>query len=164
MNARITTAMRKTLTAAAGGLLLSFGSLQPSFGAEAISDAIELTIDFAKIVTVDQPVSTIVIGNVGIADAALGDDQTIVLTGKAAGTTNMIVLDRSGKEIAHSTIRVASDTRHVTTIFRGKQRQTFSCAPICEQVIAVGDGEDAFSSANSQIQARQNFSGVRGSN
>ena len=159
MTARIMAATRNALIAAAGGLLASL-ALQPSLAGEAIGNTIELTIDFAKVVNVDQPVATIVIGNSGIADASMGDEQTIVLTGKAAGTTNMIVLDHEGSEIAHATVRVASDTRHLTTVFRGKQRQTLSCAPTCEQVIAVGDAEAAFSSASSQIQARQTFSGV----
>lgn len=160
MTARMIIAIRKALFAAAGGLLLSLGSLQPSLAGEAIADTIELTIDFAKIVSVDQPVATIVIGNSGIADASMGDDKTIVLTGKAAGTTNLIVLDPDGSEIAHARVRVASDTRHLTTVFRGKERQTLSCAPTCEQVIAVGDAGEAFTSASSQIQARQTFSGI----
>jgi Flp pilus assembly secretin CpaC len=162
MAARITTAIHKALIAAAGGLLVSLGSLQPGLAGEAIGDTINLTIDFAKIVNVDAPVATIVIGNSGIADAALGDETTIVLTGKAAGTTNLIVLDQAGGEIAHATVHVASDTRHLTTIFRGKERQTLSCAPTCEQVIAVGDEPTAFTEATSQIQARQSFSGIGG--
>ena len=160
MTARITNAARKALVAGAGSLLLSLSSLQPSLAAEVMGGTIELVIDFAKIVKVDQPVATIVIGNSGIADATVGDDTTVVLTGKAAGTTNMIMLDRSGNEIAHATVRVASDTRHLTTVFRGKERQTYSCAPTCEQVIAVGDNQDAFTNASNQIQARQTFSGV----
>ena len=162
MLARFVTAARKALKAGAGGLFVSLALAQPSLGGEALGDTVELVIDFAKIVRLEEPVSTIVIGNSGIADAALGDDQTIVLTGKAAGTTNMILLGQGGDEIAHATVRVASDTRHLTTIFRGKERQTFSCAPVCEQVIAVGDAAEPFTSAAGQIQARQGFSGVTG--
>lgn len=161
MPARFATASRKALTAAAGGIIVSLAFLQPSLGGEAIGDRVDLVIDFAKIVTLDQPIATIVIGNSGIADASIGDDRTIVLTGKAAGTTNMILLGRGGEQIANATIRVASDTRHLTTVFRGKDRQTFSCAPTCEQVIAVGDADQPFSSTNTQIEARQTFSGVR---
>jgi Flp pilus assembly secretin CpaC len=162
MPARSASAGRKALSAAAGGLLASLAFSQPSLGGEAIGDTVHLVIDFAKIVSLDEPATTIVIGNSGIADAALGDDRTIVLTGKAAGTTNMIILGRRGEEIAHATVRVASDTRHLTTVFRGKERQTFTCAPTCEQVIAVGDAEQPFASATSQIRARQSFSGLQG--
>jgi Flp pilus assembly secretin CpaC len=150
---------RKALAAAAGALMLSLAAGQPAL-AQAVSDPIHLIIDFAKLLKLDEPPATIVIGNPGIADAAIGDDRMIVLTGKSAGATNMIVLDARGNEIANTTLRVASDTRHLTTIFRGAKRQTYSCAPTCEQVIAVGDDEDAFATARQQIHLRQTFSGV----
>ncbi|HEX2256356.1 MAG TPA: pilus assembly protein N-terminal domain-containing protein [Afifellaceae bacterium] len=162
MSARFATAGRKALTAAAGGLFLSLAVSQPSLAGEKLGDTVALVIDFAKIITLDEPVSTIVIGNSGIADAAMGDDRTIVLTGKAAGTTNMILIGRGGEQIANATVRVASDTRHLTTVFRGKDRQTFSCAPTCEQVIAIGDAEQPFSATTTQIKERQAFSGLKG--
>lgn len=162
MLARFANASRRALAAAAGGLFMSLALVQPSLASEALGQTVELVIDFAKIVTLDEPVSTVVIGNAGIADAAMGDDRTIVLTGKAAGTTNMIFIGRGGEQIANTTVRVSSDTRHLTTVYRGTNRQTFSCAPTCEQVIAVGDAEQPFAAANTQIQARQSFSGLRG--
>ena len=42
----------------------------------------------------------------------------------------------------NSIVRVSSDIRQLTTVFYGAQRQTFSCAPVCEQVISVGDDND----------------------
>ena len=106
------------------------------------AELIDVTIDFAKVMKLDRPAATIVIGNPGIADASVEDEQTVVLTGKAAGTTNLIVLDEEGKEIMNSTVRVSSDVRQLTTVFYGAQRQTFSCSPACEQVISVGDDND----------------------
>lgn len=122
------------------------------------AEEIQLTIDFAKIMTLEKPAGTIVIGNPGIADATVGDDRTIVLTGKAAGATNMIVLDAEGRQIANAVLRVASDVRQLTTVFYGSKRQTFSCAPRCEQVISVGDDQAKFDAAKAQIEGRQSFS------
>lgn len=120
---------------------------------------IDVTIDFAEVVKLDRPAATIVIGNTGIADAAVEDETTLVVTGKAAGTTNLIVLDEEGKEIENAVLRVSSNVRHLTTVFYGSQRQTFSCAPTCEQVILVGDAADVFKTATEQIQGRQAFAG-----
>jgi Flp pilus assembly secretin CpaC len=125
--------------------------------AAAAEGLIDLTIDFAKVVRLDGPATTIVIGNPGIADAAVEDEQTLVLTGKAAGTTNLIVLDENGEPIVDSVLRVSSNVQQLTTIFYGGERQTFSCAPTCEQVISVGDEPTAFENATTQIQTRQQF-------
>lgn len=121
-------------------------------------EPIDVTIDFAKIFKLSAPAETIIIGNPAIADATLGSEKSVlVLTGKTAGTTNLIALDVEGREITNRTLRVASDIRKLTTVFYGVQRQTFSCAPVCEQVISVGDDPNKFDDAKEQIQARQEF-------
>ena len=140
------------------GLLVA---LTIGFGSAAVAQddpTVDLTIDFAKILRLDQAAETIVIGNPGIADAAIEDEDTLVLTGKTAGTTNLIVLGREGDEVLNATVRVSSDIRQLTTVFYGASRQTFSCAPVCEQVISVGDDQTKFENANTQITTRQAFS------
>jgi Flp pilus assembly secretin CpaC len=57
-----------------------------------------VVLDFAKILSFAQPARTIIIGNPAIVDGTLNDENTIVLTGKALGTTNMIVLGEAGDE------------------------------------------------------------------
>ena len=128
-----------------------------SGAAASANEVIDVTIDFAKILKLERPADTIVIGNPSIADASVSDEETLVLTGKTAGTTNLIAIDASGAEILNSTVRVSSDIRQLTTIFYGKSRQTFSCAPVCEQVISVGDDPAKFDAAKVQIQTRQQF-------
>jgi Flp pilus assembly secretin CpaC len=143
---------RRLVGAAAFGLALAAGNAPAS-----AEDIIDVTIDFAEVVKLERPAETIIIGNPGIADAAVEDDTTLVVTGKAAGTTNLIVLDQAGEEIENAVLRVSSNTRQLTTVFYGSQRQTYSCAPTCEQVILVGDAPEAFETATKQIQGRQQF-------
>ncbi len=126
--------------------------------AAAEKDTIDVTIDFAKVMKLDRPAHTLVIGNSGIADASVDDEQTLILTGKTAGTTNLIALDKEGMEIVNATVRVSSDIHQLTTIFYGASRQTFSCAPVCEQVVSVGDDKTRFDNASAQIQTRQELS------
>ncbi len=135
--------------------IVSIGPATIGIAAEA---PIDVTIDFAKVMRLDAPAHTIIIGNPGIADASIDDEKTLVLTGKTAGTTNLIVLDASGHEVLNSVVRVSSDIRALTTVFYGANRQTFSCAPVCEQVISVGDQKDKFDNATAQIQTRQELS------
>jgi Flp pilus assembly secretin CpaC len=143
---------RRTIVAAIAGLALAASGVAAS-----AQETIDITIDFAKLLRLEKPADTIVIGNPSIADASVSDEETLVLTGKTAGTTNLIAIDKDGKEILNATVRVSSDIRQLTTVFYGAQRQTFSCAPVCEQVISVGDDAAKFDAAKDQIQARQQF-------
>ena len=61
---------------------------------------VDVTIDFAKVMRLDTPARTVIVGNPGIADASIDNEKTLVLTGKTAGTTNLIVLDVNGHEIS----------------------------------------------------------------
>jgi len=139
-----------------GALLLGAAVAMP--GAAAAQEVVDVTIDFAKILRLDRQAGTIVIGNPGIADATVENEKTIVLTGKAAGATNLIVLDSAGEEMLNAQVRVSSNVQQLTTVFYGSERRTFSCAPTCEQVILVGDDPDVFSAATEQITSRQQFS------
>lgn len=129
---------------------------------ESLHPAIGLTIDIARVLKLDQPAGTIIIGNPGIANATLSDNRTVVMTGKAAGTTNMIVLDETGTEISNVLLRVGTSARPHIKVYNGLRRQTYSCAPDCEPVIAVGDEDEYFQSVLTQTQARQEFSGTAG--
>ena len=146
------------LTARYAGIVAVVALLSAPAAAAPVGEMVEVTIDFAKILRLDEPAATIFIGNPGIADASVEDETTVVLTGKTAGTTNLIILDKDGKEMANTVVRVSSDIQQLTTIFYGRNRQTFSCSPTCERVISVGDSAESFDSATAQIQTRQQFS------
>ena len=139
-----------------GALLISVTAM--AAGGAAAQETIDLTIDFAKILRLERQAGTIIIGNPGIADATVENETTIVLTGRAAGATNIIVLDSEGDEMVNASVRVSSNVQQLTTVFYGGERRTFSCAPTCEQVILVGDDADTFSTASEQITSRQQFS------
>ncbi len=158
------TAKRLALFAASARRLISLIGLtaamamalvQPAFSEETV----DLVIDFATVLELDEPISTLIIGNPGIANATIEDHQTIVMTGKAAGMTNLIALDEDGEELINALVRVTSNVRRLTTVFYGSKRQTLSCAPTCEQVISVGDDSEIFEIARKQIISRQVFSG-----
>jgi hypothetical protein len=124
------------------------------------SRAVRITIDFAHLLVLDRPAVTVVIGNTGIADANLSDASTIVLTGKTAGTTNLIVLDAEGAEISNILLEVVADGPHLITVHQGIRRQTFSCTRRCEPVLSVGDDPTHFDRTQNQIVGRHNFADV----
>jgi Flp pilus assembly secretin CpaC len=103
------------------------------------AERIGVTLDFARVMAFKQPVRTIIIGNPGIVDGTLSDDRTIVLTGKAIGSTNMIILGEGGAEIANVAVSVFANGNQMTTIYLGAEKKVFSCAGSCRPVPAADD-------------------------
>jgi Flp pilus assembly secretin CpaC len=93
---------------------------------------IEVTMNQAKIVKLAGAADTIVIGNPAIADAAVQDANTLVLTGKGFGITNIVVLDRDGTAIVDEQVTVVRQTAGSVRIYRRANIQTLSCTPYCE--------------------------------
>jgi LysM repeat protein len=124
------------------------------------SGTIDLISDLAAILRLSRAAGTIVIGNPVIADATISDEGTLVLTGKAPGTTNLVVFDKNGAELLNRLVRVSSQPPRPTTIFYGARRQTFACVPgHCEPALTVGDEAAHFNEARAQIQAKQELGG-----
>jgi Flp pilus assembly secretin CpaC len=96
-----------------------------------------VTLDFARIVAFEQPARTVVIGNPAIVDGTLSDEHTIILTGKSIGTTNMIVLGESGREIASLAISVFANSNQVTTVYSGTEQTVYSCSETCRPLPTV---------------------------
>jgi Flp pilus assembly secretin CpaC len=105
-------------------------------GVEREATTITITLDFARVLTFNRSARTIIIGNPGIIDGTLSDDRTIVLTGKAFGTTNVIILGEGGEEIANLAVNVAGNQAKMTTVYQGSEQHVFSCAGPCRPVVA----------------------------
>ncbi|WP_258045654.1 pilus assembly protein N-terminal domain-containing protein [Mesorhizobium sp. NBSH29] len=93
---------------------------------------IEVVMNQARIVKLGRAADTIIIGNPEIADASVQDANTIVLTGKGFGITNMVALDRDGTPIVDAQISVVRQAAGSVRVYRRANVQTLSCTPYCE--------------------------------
>jgi hypothetical protein len=116
----------------------------------ATADAIAVNVDQAKLVRLPARVATIVVGNPLIADVSLQTGGIIVVTGKGYGATNFIAMDRSGEVLVDRVIEVEGPTDQLVTIYRGIDRESYSCKPICQRRVTLGDGESYFKAAIEQ--------------
>ena len=134
----------------AAGLLAAIAAAPP---ARSASEVLMVVLDEAKLVKLPDRLATLVIGNPLIADAALQAGGYIVLTGKSYGSTNLMALDRSGKVLVEKTIlvRAPGDT---VVVYRGIERQTYSCTPECDHRIMLGDSAAAFTATLDQTGKR----------
>jgi Flp pilus assembly secretin CpaC len=118
--------------------------------AEFRADAIAVNVDQAKLVKIPGRISTIVVGNPLIADVALQNGGIIVVTGKGYGATNFIAMDRAGEILMDRVIQVEGPTDQLVTIYRGVERESYSCMPVCQRRVTLGDGETYFKSTMDQ--------------
>lgn len=100
---------------------------------------ITVKVNMARILRINAPATTVIVGNPGVADVTIQDPKTLVLTGKSYGQTNLIVLDSAGTPIADTLVQVVQSEADLVTVFNAGQRTTFSCAPACSPAIVVGD-------------------------
>jgi Flp pilus assembly secretin CpaC len=141
-----------------GLLLLAAGILLCPIAAKAepTRDTIAVNVDQAKLVRLPTKVATIVVGNPLIADVTLQAGGIIVVTGKGYGATNFIAMDRSGEVLVDRVIQVEGPTDQLVTVYRGVDRESYSCMPICQRRVTLGDGETYFKSTIDQAGSLNN--------
>ena len=122
------------------------------FGAARAAD-ISVILDQARLVKLPDRVATVVVGNPAIADAAVQSGGWMVITGKGYGMTNIVALDRSGAILMEQTIEVEGP-RNVVVVYRGADRDTYSCTPECSRRLTLGDANAFFEVTAGQITAR----------
>ena len=144
--------LRTRVRASFGFRALAIGILlcPVAASAEFPVDAIAVNVDQAKLVRLPGRVSTIVVGNPLIADVTLQNGGVVVVTGKGYGATNFIAMDRSGEVLVDRVIQVEGPTDQVVTVYRGVERESYSCMPICQRRVTLGDGDSYFRSAIDQ--------------
>ena len=118
------------------------------------ADVIAVALDQAKVAKLPERVATLVIGNPLIADVTLHAGGMIVITGKGYGSTNLIALDRSGAILREQSIEVRGPRDDVVVVYRGINRESYSCTPNCERRIMLGDAPEFFQSAMSDASDR----------
>ena len=120
------------------------------------ADSILVNVDQAKLVKLPNRVATIVVGNPLIADVTLQNGGIIVVTGKGYGATNFIAMDRAGDILVDRIIQVEGPTDQLVTIYRGVERESYSCMPICQRRVTLGDGATYFKAAIDQAGSLSN--------
>lgn len=119
--------------------------------AEVPNGPVVVSIDRAKVVKLPERTATLVIGNPLIADAAVQAGGIAVITAKSYGATNLVALDRSGATLLETPVQVVGPADKVVVIYRGIDRETYSCAPTCERRTTIGDTPAYFTANLNQI-------------
>jgi Pilus formation protein N terminal region len=112
--------------------------------------AVEVNIDQARLIKLPARVATIVVGNPLIADVTLQPGGIVVVTGKGYGATNLIAMDRGGEVLMDRLIQVEGPADPIITVYRGIERESLSCMPVCQPRVTLGDADKYFKPAIDQ--------------
>ena len=121
-------------------------------------EEVAVVLDQAKIMRLPERASTIVIGNPLVADGTLQTGGLLVVTGKGYGTTNLIALDAKGAVLGEYTLKVSAPREGLVTVYRGLERETWSCEKQCERTVVLGDAPTYFNTAITQAGSRNTAS------
>jgi len=118
------------------------------------AEPVVVFLDQARILQLPERAATIVVGNPLIADLSIQPGGLAIVTGKGYGATNFVVLDRHGAVLAEHTVEVTGPTDQTVIVYRGTERETYSCTPDCSRRITLGDDPDFFDKTLTQSTNR----------
>ena len=113
---------------------------------------IRIALDQAAPLRLSAPAEGVAIGNPAIAGVSVQNDRFLFVTGRAYGTTNLVVVGREGQVLYSGRITVTPDETNVVMVTRGATTARFECTPLCRPTPDIGDGDITFSTVNQQIQ------------
>lgn len=123
----------------------------------AIAQQITLEANSTTPLRLSAAAASVVIGNPGIADVAVHNENLLFITGKSFGSTNLLIFDESGKQIYAGDISVITSRENLLAINRAGEVNTYDCAPRCQPTMTLGDDRNFFNDVNRQKQTLEQF-------
>lgn len=118
--------------------------------ASARAETINVFADQAKIMALPGDPATMIIGNPMIAEVTV-QNNVMAIHGRHFGTTNLIILNQDGMQLASYEINVQQGGGSVMQVFKGGARMSFNCEPACESIVVPGDEANYMSNVLDQI-------------
>jgi Flp pilus assembly secretin CpaC len=140
-------------------ILLLITLVAPATAAEPIV----VLLDQARIMQLPERASTVVVGNPLIADLTIQPGGLAIITGKGYGATNFVVLDRHGAVLTEHTVEVTGPNDKTVVVYRGIDRETYSCTPDCSRRITLGDSTEYFDKTLAETTNRNSQAAAAGS-
>lgn len=100
-----------------------------------------------------ESISGVSVGSSHIANVAVHDSHTVLVTGNAYGTTSLHILDNYGNVVVDTIIQVVDQSASRLTVNRGGSDYSMSCTPNCRAAPNVGDNPDYYDVIVQQAQS-----------
>ncbi len=104
------------------------------------SASMNVEIDQAQRVQLRGPAGSVIVGNPAIADVTVVDSNTLYITGKGYGVTEIVAVDQIGRTVFQSQIVVTDGAGSGRVrVWRGAQATEMACASSCSPSVRSGD-------------------------
>jgi Flp pilus assembly secretin CpaC len=125
--------MRRTplFIAKHAAILAALGLLSAAAAAQAAS-RVTVGINQGLRLQVGGSAANVVVANPAIADVTVVDAHSVIILGKGYGTTQIMVLDSTGRLLMDSIVTVNAPAEGQMTVYRGPLAQQYDCSPRCE--------------------------------
>ena len=123
-------------------IVLAIALAASTLAGAAQAASLSVPVDQSRRLPISGQASNVVVGNTDIADVRVVDASTLMVIGKKAGVTNVVVLDGAGRTLFDDEVQVSAGAGSAVTLFRGAETVEMACSPYCR---SVGDGAAASS-------------------
>ena len=114
--------------------------LTPALGT-AQTGSLNIEIDQAQRVQLRGPAGSVIVGNPAIADVTVVDSNTLYITGKGYGVTEIVAVDTIGRTVFQSQIIVTDGSGSGRVrVWRGGQATEMACAASCSPTLRSSGG------------------------
>lgn len=128
-------ALRSVLAAAAA---ISVMAATPAFARD-----IRVALDQAFPIRLAEPAQGVAIGNPSIAGVSVQNDRFLFVTGRAYGSTNLVIVGADDRVLYSGRVVVTPDETDVVMVTRGVETARLECTPLCRPRPDIGDGADS---------------------
>jgi hypothetical protein len=141
-------------------LLLAFSAAPALAGPSLV-----VPIDHATRLHLAHPAGSVIVGNPSVADVTVVDAQTVFVTGRGYGVSEVVVVDPLGRTVWQGEVVVTAPQTGEVSVYRGGQVTEMACANVCAPSVhnaKVGStsGQPAPSSSSTSVPAPKASPGV----
>ena len=120
------------------------------------AETIFVFLDQSRLMQLPDRAANVIVGNPLIADLSIQPGGLTVITGKSYGITNFIVTDRKGVVLMEKAVEVSGLGDRTVVVYRGADRETYSCTPMCSRRLTLGDAPEYFEKTLGEIVTLNN--------
>jgi Pilus formation protein N terminal region len=120
------------------------------------TETIVVFLDQSTLMQLPDRAANVIVGNPLIADLSVQPGGLTVITGKSYGITNFIVTDRRGAVLLEKNVEVSGLGDKTVVVYRGADRETYSCTPMCSRRLTLGDHPEYFEKTLGEIVTLNN--------
>jgi Flp pilus assembly secretin CpaC len=123
----------RTLSALAAAALLGTAGV-------AQAQSLNVEIDRSSRISLRGQAASVIVGNPDIADVTVVDANTLFVTGKGYGVTEVVAVDALGRTLYQGEVIVTGGSTGSVRVWRGAQATEMACASSCAPSVRNGGG------------------------